>query len=371
VDEETGHFGPEYAEIYGVPFAFIPGDHQPPKGPHPRPAIEVRAVEDRWRLAVRFPKLDGYRVELPDQPLHANFDDKAALHLDQQTVALWVETRGVIGAAAQVDLDDIRHARPQRVAFEVAKALVEREEFFAAHDGVERPWLFPQLVNICRRWLDTCVTTDPAVTKGYLLLAQARARAAEKVFGSIVSYPENRSSVLLPVVRRFDPEGSTDNVRFVTRKVVMDPPPTKSHLNHVVLDGLRGNSWEEGLARILEHDDRVLSYVKNERLGFTIPYVHEGRSHDYVPDFLVRLITETDEVDRTLIVEVSGSQKSPGPTKAKANTARNQWCAAVNNDGRWGRWGYIEVHNPLQDWPDLDAAVDALYQDQPIIGLPV
>jgi type III restriction enzyme len=76
-------------------------------------------------------------------------------------------------------------------------------------------------------------------------------------------------------------------------------------------------------------------------------------------------------VDRTLIVEVSGSQKSPGPTKAKANTARNQWCAAVNNDGRWGRWGYIEVHNPLQDWPDLDAAVDALYQDQPIIGLPV
>ena len=52
----------------------------------------------------------------------------------------------------------------------------------------------------------------------------------------------------MPIIRRFDPRGSTDDVRFLTRKVVMDPPPTKSHLNHVVLDGLRGNTWEEGLA---------------------------------------------------------------------------------------------------------------------------
>ena len=209
---------------------------------------------------------------------------------------------------------------------------MQREEFFAAHDGVERPWLFPQLADICRRWLDECVTTDPGVTKGCLLLTQACARAAEKVFGSITRYPGSRAAVLMPHLRRFDPIGSTDEVRFVTRKVVMDPPPTKSHLNHVVLDGVRGNSWEEGLARLLEGDQRVGAYVKNERLGFTIPYVHEGRTHEYVPDFLVRLVPESDDdVERTLIVEVSGSRKSPGPTAAKADTARNQWCAAVNN----------------------------------------
>ena len=40
----------------------------------------------------------------------------------------------------------------------------------------------------------------------------------------------------------------------------------------VVLDGVRGNSWEEGLAYLLEHHDHVAAYVKNERLGFTIPY---------------------------------------------------------------------------------------------------
>jgi type III restriction enzyme len=368
---EEGRFDPETAEIYGVPFAFIPGDRTVPRPRDPRPAIEVRAVDERWQLAIRFPKLDGYRVELPDEPLIAQFDEQSRLHIDHAQVALWVETRGVVGAAEQVDLDDIRHARTQRIAFQIAKTLIQREEFFAAHAGVERPWLFPQLVDICSRWLDECVTTDPGVTKGHLLLAQAGARAAEKVFGSIVRHPENRLALLLPVIRRFDPIGSTDEVHFVTRKVVMDPPPTKSHLNHVVLDGVRGNSWEEGLAYILEHHASVASYVKNERLGFSIPYVHEGRTHDYVPDFLVRLVTDPEDVGRTLIVEVSGSRKSPGPTAAKADTARNQWCAAVNNYGEYGRWGYVEIRNPAEAPKLLDEAIENLYADRPIIGTPV
>jgi hypothetical protein len=73
INEDSGHFEPEYAEIYGVPFAFIPSGPPPPKPKDPRPAIEVRALDERWPLAIRFPKLDGYRVELPDEPLHADF----------------------------------------------------------------------------------------------------------------------------------------------------------------------------------------------------------------------------------------------------------------------------------------------------------
>jgi type III restriction enzyme len=214
------------------------------------------------------------------------------------------------------------------------------------------------------------VSTDPEVTKGHLLLTQAGAKAAEKVFGSIVRDPENRVAMLLPVIRRFDPIGSTEGVRFVTRKVVVDPPPTKSHLNHVVLDGVRGNSWEEGLAQLLEHHDRVKAYVKNERLGFTIPYVHAGQTHEYIPDFLVRLTAEPSDVERTLIVEVSGSQKSPGPTSAKANTARDQWCAAVNNWAEFGRWGYVEVHNPAETPGLINEAIDRLYADNNITHLP-
>jgi type III restriction enzyme len=368
INEDTGFFEAEYAEVYGVPFAFIPGDHQVPKPRDPRPAIEVRAEPDRWDLAIRFPKLDGYRVELPDEPLTASFHDGSRLHLDQATVALWVENRGVVGAAEQIDLEDIRNARTQRIAFEIARTLLQREEFLAAHAGVERPWLFPQLVDICRQWLDRYVTTDPGVTKGHLLLTQAGARAAEKVFGSIVRQPDRRTPLLMPIIRRFDPIGSTEDVRFVTRKVVMDPPPVKSQINHVVLDGVRGNSWEEGLANILENDARVQAYVKNERLGFTIPYVHEGRTHEYVPDFLVRLVSASGEQEHTLIVEVSGSRKSPGPTAAKADTARDQWCPSVNNWGGLGMWGYVEVRNPVGAFALLDEAIRRLQSPSPLPG---
>ena len=89
-----------------------------------------------------------------------------------------------------------------------------------------------------------------------------------------------------------------------------------------------------------------------------------------MPDFLVRLATGPDGVERTLIVEVSGSRKSPGPTAAKADTARNQWCAAVNNWGEFGRWGYLEVRDPAMFRFALDAAITALYADRPITGLP-
>lgn len=368
---DEGRLEPEYAEVYGVPFAFIPSDRSIPKPRTPRPAVEVRALPERDELEVEFPNLDGYRMELPDQQLHAEFDGDSRWHLDQKGVATWVETLGVAGESEEVTLDQIREARPQAVAFALARELLRTQ--FAAHDGAECPWLFPRLVQIAKAWLDGCVTTDPGVTKGHLLLAQPRAQAAEKIAGAIARYgrERDRPQLVMPIIRTFDPQGSTRQVSFLTRKVVMEPPPTKSHLNHVVLDGPRGNSWEEGLAQQLEQDTRVAAYVKNERLGFSIPYVHEGRSHEYLPDFLVRLAAiGVDDVTRTLIVEVSGTHKSPGPTQAKAETARDQWCAAVNNWGEHGRWGYVEVHDPWKEWHRLDSAIDRLYgEDRELLGL--
>lgn len=368
---EDDRLEPEYAEVYGVPFAFIPSDKPVPKPRAQRPAIEVHALPERDELAISFPKLDGYRIELPDEQLHADFSGDSQMHLDQGGLALWVKHGAVIGESEEVDLAQIREARTQTVAFALARELTRRQ--FAAYDGATRPWLFPRLVEIARQWLDQCVTTDPDVTKGHLMLAQPGAAAAEKIYGAIVRYGEegDRSQLVMPIIRTFDPQGSTREVSFLTRKAVMDPPPKKSHLNHVVLDGPRGNTWEEGLAHHLESDGRVAAYVKNERLGFTIPYVHKGRSHEYVPDFLVRLTPRDDEDEvRTLIVEVSGGQKSPGPTKAKAETARDQWCAAVNNWGKHGRWGYVELHDPWQEWHRLDGAIDRLYEDdRELLGL--
>jgi type III restriction enzyme len=175
---------PEYAEVYGVPFAFIPSDRAVVMPPAPRPAIEVRALPDRWELAIGFPKLDGYRVELPDEQLHADFGEDSLLELDRQTVALWTQSAGVVGESAEVDLQDLRAARPQRVAFALAKTLLEYH--FPAYDGVQRPWLFPQLLSISRQWLDECLVLHGDLTIGYLLITEVGARAAEKIRDSIL-----------------------------------------------------------------------------------------------------------------------------------------------------------------------------------------
>jgi type III restriction enzyme len=363
---EEGRFEPEYAEVYGVPFAFIPTDRAIDAPPPRPPAVMVEALPEREELRITFPKLDGYRVEMPDEELLVEFDAESHLVVDQSLVALWTQTEGVVGEAAEQDLERYRHARTQEVAYRIARTLVAK--FFTVHDGVERPWLFPRLVGIARDWLAECVEVGGGAGVGMLLLAEGTNKAAEKVFDSIVRQEGSRPERLQPMLSRFDPVGSTDDVCFATRKVVIEA--TKSHVNRVVLDGIKGNTWEERMAGLLEDHRRVASYVKNDHLGFSIPYVHAGQSHEYRPDFLVRLAPEPDDdMERTLVIEVSGGLKAPGPSTAKATTARDQWCAAVNNHGGFGRWGYAEVKDMAWAASQVDAAISNLYADAPITGL--
>lgn len=84
----------------------------------------------------------------------------------------------------------------------------------------------------------------------------------------------------------------------------------------------------------------------------------------------MRLVRRPGDVERTLIIEVSGGQKSPGPTREKADTARNSWCTAVNNHGGFGRWGYTELTTMDGVEVAIREAIANLYADAPIAGDP-
>ena len=66
---------------------------------------------------------------------------------------------------------------------------------------------------------------------------------------------------------------------------------------------------------------------------------------------------------------MSGTLKDAATSKTKADAARFHWCRAVNNDGRWGRWGYTEVGDMKTVGFDLEAAIRNLYADGPVTGL--
>jgi len=367
VTNDEGRFEPEYANVYGIPFQFLPTDKPTVDPKPPKPVQEVAALEGREHLRISFPKLDGYRVELPDEDIYLDLESAPVFEIGPGTVPRWVEMQGVVGQAER-EHGDARVYRPQEVAYALARRILSTR-FNTVDD--RRPWLFPRLADLCRDWVDQRVRLAEGYDIGYLMrITVAQAEASEKIWDAVTRLAgENRRGRLRPMINRFDPRGSTADVYFQTRKATV--PTEKSEVSHVTLDGKDGNTWEQLLATELELNANVAAYVKNDHLGFMVPYVHQGRTHTYIPDFLVRLVRrEGEDLTRTLIVEVSGSQKSPGPTAAKAVTARDAWCASVNNHGGFGRWGYTEMTNPLEFKSRLTEGIRQLYEDGPIIGDP-
>ena len=362
--DDDGLLPPEYAEVYGIPFSFIPSSRPSDDPPPPPPATQVRAVEGREFSRIEFPFVDGYRFELPDEPLHLDLDAVGTYVLDQGAVPTTTKVAGVIGEDEDHDLEALRAMRPREVAFKLAVRSVL--PLFADGQKVPKPWLVPELVRMTEAWLETKVELRGNAFPGMLLLGSHASQAAEQIQRAIVTVGGTREPVVLPIIRPDVPAGSTDSVDFQTIKNTF-VTNRRSHVSHVVLD----SGWEQTAAQILEDHPDVAAYVKNDHLEFSIPYTHKGLGRRYRPDFLVRLAQRPDDVVRTLVVEVSGGLKDQVARQVKADTARNLWCAAVNADGRFGSWGYVEVDDPYLFKNVLDAAIVNLYADRPITGMPI
>ncbi len=346
---DDGKFEPEYAEVYGVPFSFIPTaggmlDPKPPRRP-----VRVRAVEARTSLEITFPRLTGYRYDLPGERLTAGFTADSCLTLSTEDVPTVTELRPFVGESSTHTLDSLRTERPQTVAFGIAKRTLER---YFREEGNERPWLFPDLLRIARAWLAECVACKDNAFPQLLLLAEFAETAAERIYQAVVTSTAGEK-LLKPVLRTFDTIGSTRFVDFDTTKPVYETHPDRCHVNYVVADT---ESWEQKLAASLEEMDEIFSYVKNQGLGFRIPYVIDGEEHSYEPDFIVQLRDGFPE-PRHLIVEVTGERRRD--KAAKVATARNLWVPAVNNHGGFGRWAFTEVTDPWEAASAIRAAAYA------------
>jgi type III restriction enzyme len=253
--------------------------------------------------------------------------------------------QSIIGESSFHDLYGLKEKRLHEVDFRLAALLLERK--LPDADGNLKPWLFPQLTGIVRRWREECLTCKDNAFPQMLLMVEFAHNAAEKIYQAIVA-STSEEKTLLPILRPFDTLGSTRYVDFDTARDVYRTRPDKCHISHVVLD----SGWEAKLAETLEEMDEVVCYAKNFQLGFAIPYTLEGQEHSYVPDYLIHLRLPSPagrgaggEGDLlNLILEVSGEAKKE--KAAKVSTARTLWVPAVNNHGGFGRWTFIEIVDP-------------------------
>jgi type III restriction enzyme len=357
--DENGLFTPEYADVYGVPFQFLPTVGKD-KNRTMRPTRSVHALPERVKSKILFPRVAGYRLEIRDPELFEEFTESSRLTLDTKNIPTQAVVGGLIGETERHTLDELRAKRDQEIAYVLAHRIMTW--FDAGRDP--RPWYFPQVLRITKLWMASCVTYLGGTFPGLLLLAENADEAARRILHESISKQEgNKFAQVVPLFRQGERTGSTDGVDFVTTKEVY-PTTERSHVNFVVLDGIGGNLWEKSVAEICETLPTVAAYVKNDRLGFTVPYTMQGRSHEYIPDFLVRLKPrEDDDVVRTLIVEVSGTLKKEAPTREKAETTRNLWVPGVNGNAGFGRWGYAELRDPKTFRTDLTVAIETLYRE--------
>ena len=100
----------------------------------------------------------------------------------------------------------------------------------------------------------------------------------------------------------------------------------KSQISHVVCD----SGWEDTEAYMLEHNPHVVSYAKNDHLGFKILYTWNGVIRNYIPDFLIHL-----DNGKILVLETKGKKGAEVEAKRKA---LEEWIRAVNETGEYSIW---------------------------------
>src|ERR1700677_4734042 len=109
---DEGLFDPEYADVYGVPFSFLPcsGTTKALK-PGPTP-IRVRAIPDRIACRITWPRLLGSRYEPPGKRLTATFNDDSQLALTNADIPTKTNVEGIVGETRVDTLDDLKDRRP-------------------------------------------------------------------------------------------------------------------------------------------------------------------------------------------------------------------------------------------------------------------
>jgi type III restriction enzyme len=220
--------------------------------------------------------------------------------------------------------------RIQQVVFEMARDLAK--QYLAQPEcGVPAHVLFPQLVTIVERYVREFVVAVAPAERIDVAVSPYYGLVIERLVEAIKPDTSSGEAPELPAIEVNRPSGTTGEVDFWTSREVR--PVIKSHVNYVVADT---KQWEQSAAYFIDKHDAVDAFVKNAGLGLAIPYLHNGQMHDYEPDFIIRL-----KGDRSLnvILETKGYD----PLKDVKRQAAERWVAAVNADGRFGRWQYVLI----------------------------
>lgn len=349
---EEGLFNVEYADVLGIPFDFTAKPVVAPPQP-PRETIQVKAIRpERDALEIRFPRVVGYRVDLPEERLTAEFNDDSMMELTPDLVgATETKNSGIIGEQADLNLVHTGDVRPSQVLYELTSHLLMTKW----RDPGEDPklHLFGQLKRITRQWLDNYLHCKGGTYPAQLRYKMLADMACERINAGITRSLAGERPIKA-LLDPYNPVGSTKHVNFNTSKTDRwETDSRKCHINWVILD----SDWEGEFCRVAENHPRVKAYVKNHNLGFEVPYRYGSEMRKYRPDFIVLVDDGHGENDLLhLVVEIKGYRREDA--KEKKSTMENYWIPAVNNSKQYGRWAFAEFTEVYQIEADFQKKVE-------------
>lgn len=334
-------FPPEYAHIIGVPFTMFKSGKTtvtpPPDYTH------IKALPERQQeYEITFPNIVGYRSEYLNGGIVHDFSSIENYELDFSKFP----TKTVMACPFSphqetMQVKSVLEKRDQELLYLITKELIRYH--FTDDDHNPRFQLFGDLKKIVEEWYDKKVVLLNQTDERYrrlLYFENGKAIADHIVRG--INPHINTEEYIRPAFNYYNRFGST---KYVSGNTTKDTWPTsKSHVNAVVMD----SGWEAIAAKTLEEIPEVVSYVKNQFLGFTIPYVKDGKDKLYYPDFLVRYTTPTGET-ANLVLEITGMSRDKAEKKW---FVQNRWLPAVNavqDKYNLGRWHFIEIANDIRD----------------------
>lgn len=335
INPKTKLLEPEYVNIFGVPFTFLPHEGST-SGPPPPPTHTslIEADPLKYEHEISWPNVSRIEYEYR-YALRINWDQIKTLNLYSDKVSTTVgmaqvlEGKPHVDKMSKIDLYELnKKIRLQTIVFIAAK-----DVFNMLHKSWRgnKDFLIAQIVKLTEEFIlkKTCVLdvpkTDELRTRMTIMFNMKKVvqRVCDAVREKNIEEQRIVLSSTLPIK-------STSMMKsWHTKKDV--EYATKNHINLTPYD----SPWEIAASNELEQNSDVVSWVKNDHIGFAIEYFFNGETHKYYPDFIIKLKNNI-----MLVLEVKGRDNEQNKTKRKY---LERWIEAVNSDGNYGTWAWDVV----------------------------
>ncbi len=332
----AGMFDAEYVNIFGIPLSYIPQEdcgEGIPRPPSPR--VPIFPDSDKKQYEITWPNVERIDYHIRSE-LKVNFDAVEPLEI--------VKIRKIADLAPEIDgqpdYEKIDTIDLEKLVKQENKRLQEilLTVTVNVYDQINSDWkkkvtkgyAIQQLFDIVEKFISSDkLKVEPKSfaedeTRKKIAIMMGMEQIVRKIF-SVVTQQNHEE--LVPIYRNPRYRSTADALEWRTAK--KEPQPfKKNHMNLCVFD----SAWEMAHAKELDRNPAVIAWVKNDHLGFEIPYVHGGALRSYQPDFIVKL-----GGDNYLILEVKGLKKDRDESKWDFVKT---WTRAVSQDTENGKWHF-------------------------------